>query len=69
MAKITIIVGHSQQNTFCEALGQAYKTGAESAGNEVRIFVLSRLTFDPICGRAMRRPNRSRPIFSPHTMR
>ena len=48
MATITIIVGHSQQQTFCEALGEAYERGARAAGHDVRLFVLSRMNFDPI---------------------
>ncbi|MEA2984122.1 MAG: hypothetical protein QOD94_376, partial [Alphaproteobacteria bacterium] len=48
MSKITIVVGHSQQNSYCEALGEAYKKGATSSGHSVEMFVLSRLIFDPI---------------------
>jgi len=48
MAKIMIVVGHPQTNTLCEALGRAYKSGAESAGHEVTIFTLATMSFDPI---------------------
>lgn len=48
MARITIIVGHSQQGTYCEALGEHYKSGALVGGHEVQLFTLSRLRFDPI---------------------
>jgi putative NADPH-quinone reductase len=48
MAKIAIIVGHSQRETLCESLGEAYRTGAIGAGHEVRLFVLSHMNFDPI---------------------
>lgn len=48
MAKITIIVGHSQRQTLCEALGEAYRRGAQGAGHEVTMFVLSEMRFDPI---------------------
>jgi NAD(P)H dehydrogenase (quinone) len=46
--KIMIVVGHPQSNTFCEALGKAYKEGADRAGHDVRMFALGQLTFDPI---------------------
>ncbi|NUQ29365.1 MAG: NAD(P)H-dependent oxidoreductase [Acidobacteriaceae bacterium] len=48
MEHIVIVVGHPRQNTLCEALAQAYARGARSAGHEVQLFVLSRLSFDPI---------------------
>lgn len=48
MRKIMIVVGHPQNNTFCEALGKAYKTGAEAAGHEVKLFTLADMRFDPI---------------------
>lgn len=48
MSKIMIVVGHSQRTSFCEGLGHAYKKGAEAAGHEVELFVLSEMTFDPI---------------------
>ncbi len=48
MAKIMIVVGHSMNDTFCEALGQAYRRGAESANHTVRMFVLSQMKFDPV---------------------
>jgi len=43
-----IVVGHPEQNTLCEALGRAYKQGAEAAGHEADLFVLSQMAFDPI---------------------
>ncbi len=48
MADITIIVGHPQRDTYCEALADAYRRGAESAGHTVRLFRLAEMTFDPI---------------------
>lgn len=48
MAKIVIIVGHARKDTLCEALGEAYRRGAEAAGHEVQLFVTSRMTFDPV---------------------
>lgn len=48
MTRICIIVGHAQRNTFCEALAEAYMHGAATAGHQARLYVLSRMTFDPI---------------------
>lgn len=55
MRKIMIVVGHAQRTTFCEALGKAYKKGAESTGHEARLFFLSEMTFDPILHEGYRR--------------
>jgi NAD(P)H dehydrogenase (quinone) len=48
MAKIAIVVGHSQRATYCEALGEAYQKGAAATGHDVKLFVLSRMNFDAI---------------------
>jgi NAD(P)H dehydrogenase (quinone) len=48
MSRIAIIVGHARRGTYCEALANAYRTGAEAAGHEAALFVLSKMTFDPI---------------------
>lgn len=48
MANIAIIVGHSRTDTLCEALGRAYLEGATAAGHTARLFVTSRMSFDPI---------------------
>ncbi len=48
MSKIVIVVGHARKATYCERLGQAYRDGAVSNGHEVRLFVLSKMAFDPI---------------------
>lgn len=48
MSRVAIIVGHARTGTFCEALGEAYRDGAASAGHEARLFVTSRMAFDPI---------------------
>ena len=48
MSRIVIIVGHARTGTYCEALGEAYKRGAESAGHTAEMFVTARLVFDPI---------------------
>jgi NAD(P)H dehydrogenase (quinone) len=48
MARVTIIVGHPQRSTFCEALAEAYRRGAESSGHKVTLFRLGEMTFEPI---------------------
>ncbi|MCW5745404.1 MAG: NAD(P)H-dependent oxidoreductase [Alphaproteobacteria bacterium] len=48
MARIAIIVGHARRDTFCETLAGAYKRGAEAGGHTADLFVLSRMSFDPI---------------------
>ena len=63
MSKITIVVGHSQQNTYCEALGEAYKKGATNSGHSVEMFVLSRLTFDPILKKGYEEEQPLEPTF------
>lgn len=55
MAKIAIVVGHPQQETLCESLGEAYRKGAEAGGHQVSLFKLSRMTFDPILREGYRR--------------
>ena len=47
MARIAIIVGHARHNTYCEALGRAYRRGARAGGHEAALFVTSAMTFDP----------------------
>ena len=48
MARIVVIVGHARTATYCEALGESYARGARTGGHEVKLFVTSRITFDPI---------------------
>jgi len=48
MARIVVIVGHARTATYCEALGESYVKGAQAGGHEVKLFVTSRMTFDPI---------------------
>jgi putative NADPH-quinone reductase len=48
MRKITIVVGHPQHNTLCEALGKAYQSAAQAAGHEAALFTLAEMKFDPI---------------------
>jgi NAD(P)H dehydrogenase (quinone) len=55
MRKIMILIGHSQEGSFCAALGNAYKKGAEESGHKVQLFNLSQMTFDPILREGFRR--------------
>jgi NAD(P)H dehydrogenase (quinone) len=48
MARIVVIVGHARTATYCEALGESYVRGARTGGHEVKLFVTSKITFDPI---------------------
>ncbi|MDX2204612.1 MAG: NAD(P)H-dependent oxidoreductase [Hyphomicrobiaceae bacterium] len=48
MRRVAIIVGHARQGTYCEALGHAYKRGAEAGGAAASLFVTSRMRFDPV---------------------
>ena len=56
MARISIIVGHARRDTYCEALGGAYKRGAESGGHVSEMFVLSKMSFDPILHEGFSKP-------------
>ncbi|MDP2408864.1 MAG: NAD(P)H-dependent oxidoreductase [Pseudolabrys sp.] len=56
MSKIAIIVGNSMTGSYSEALGLAYKRGAESGGHEARLFVLAQMNFDAILREGYRRP-------------
>lgn len=48
MSRIAVIVGHARKDTFCEALGEAYRRGTEAGGHHVKLFVTSKTVFDPI---------------------
>lgn len=48
MARIIIVVGHARAGTFCEALGEAYRRGAEAGGHQARLFVTANMRFDPV---------------------
>ena len=45
---ILIINGHPLQDSFCSALGEAYREGAEKNGSCSQIVFLSELNFDPL---------------------
>ena len=48
--RVLIVLGHPalERQSFSEALVVAYQAGAHSAGNEVKIVSVARLSFDPI---------------------
>jgi putative NADPH-quinone reductase len=48
MTRIAIIVGHARKDTYCEALGEAYRRGAEAGGHKATLIVTSKMMFDPI---------------------
>jgi NAD(P)H dehydrogenase (quinone) len=55
MAKIAIVVGNPMRDSYGEALGEAYKRGAESGGHSAQLFVLARMNFDAILREGYRR--------------
>ena len=55
MAKIAIVVGNPLHNSYSEALGEAYRRGAESGGHQADLFVLGRMNFDAILREGYRR--------------
>ncbi len=56
MADIAIIVGHPRRGTYCEALAEAYRRGAETGGHRARVFLLSQMRFDPILHEGFSKP-------------
>ncbi len=48
MSRIAIVVGHARKDTYCEALGEAYRSDAEAGGHKATLFVTSKMMFDPI---------------------
>ena len=55
MANIMIVVGHPVPDTYCEALGEAYRRGAESGGHQAHLFVLAKMNFDAVLREGYRR--------------
>ena len=55
MAKITIVVGHPARDSYCEALGEAYRRGAGSAGHHLKVLALARMNFDAVLREGYRR--------------
>jgi len=54
MKKILIVMGHPDKETFCAALANSYKTGAQRAGAEIRELNIADLAFDPVLHRGYR---------------
>lgn len=48
MSRIAILLGHPRKNTYCEALAEGYRRGAESGGHTVELIHVGALQFDPI---------------------
>jgi putative NADPH-quinone reductase len=55
MAKIVIVVGNPLRDSYSEAIGEAYRRGAESGGHQVQLFMLGRMNFDAILREGYRR--------------
>ena len=55
MTKIAIVVGHPAPDSYCEALGEAYRRGAESGGHQALLLVLARMNFDAVLREGYRR--------------
>ncbi|MEA5006607.1 MAG: NAD(P)H-dependent oxidoreductase [Rikenellaceae bacterium] len=45
--KVVVINGHPDNNSFCHALAEKYKLGADRAGNVCHLIHLSNLNFNP----------------------
>ncbi|MDI1346994.1 MAG: NAD(P)H-dependent oxidoreductase [Pseudolabrys sp.] len=61
MAKIAIIVGNPLHDSYSEALGEAYRRGAESGGHQANLFMLGRMNFDAILREGYRREQAMEP--------
>lgn len=55
MTKIAIVVGNPLHDSYSEALGEAYRRGAESGGHHAELFMLGRMNFDAILREGYRR--------------
>jgi putative NADPH-quinone reductase len=65
MKSILIINAHPRKESFCSALAQNYKTGAERAGSEVNLVNLTDLEFDPI----LKTKNEQHPDLEPDILK
>ncbi|GLR25083.1 NAD(P)H-dependent oxidoreductase [Limnobacter litoralis] len=45
---ITVILGHPDGLSFCNAIAEKYATSARAAGHTVRLFKLGEVEFDPV---------------------
>jgi len=48
MKKTLVISGHPNENSFCAALVDAYVESARSAGADVQVIELGKISFDPV---------------------
>jgi putative NADPH-quinone reductase len=55
MAKLAIVVGHPAMGSYCEALGEAYRRGAQAGGHDAQVFALGRMQFDAVLREGYRR--------------
>ena len=61
MAKIMIVVGHPHADSYCAALGEAYRRGAEAGGHDAKLFLLAEMSFDAILREGYRREQELEP--------
>lgn len=45
---ITVILGHPDISSFCNAIAESYAASARKGGHNVRLFKLGELAFDPV---------------------
>jgi NAD(P)H dehydrogenase (quinone) len=55
MSTIAIVVGHPGRDSYCEALGEAYRRGAEAGGHRADLFLLAKMNFDAVLREGYRR--------------
>lgn len=46
--RVLVILGHPAEASLCGAIAEAYQSGAQAAGQDVRFLRLGQLNFDPI---------------------
>lgn len=46
--RVLVILGHPAEASLCGAIAEAYQSGAQAAGQDVRLLRLGQLNFDPI---------------------
>jgi putative NADPH-quinone reductase len=57
MKKILVIQGHPDKESFCYALAQAYRDGAQMAGADVKLVNVGELRFNPLLAHGYRKPS------------
>ena len=45
--KVVVILGHPDENSFCAKIAQTYVSSSQAAGNNVRLFHLGKIQFNP----------------------